>query len=58
MMENGVFMVHFNSIDDRKRGMDAGPILYDRKPVIVKCWSVDFDILAENVKLVPSWIKL
>lgn len=34
--------------------MEAGPILYDGKPVIVKEWHPDIDVNAGNVKVVPT----
>lgn len=32
--------------------------MYDNKPVIIKSWSLDIDLLSETVKVVPTWIKL
>lgn len=31
---------------------------YDRKPVIVKNWSPDLDLLAKEVKVVHTWVRL
>ncbi|XP_048489906.1 uncharacterized protein LOC125491874 [Beta vulgaris subsp. vulgaris] len=55
---NGVFVVRFRTVEGRKLAMKAGPILYDHKPVIMKEWSADLDLLKETVTLVPTWIRL
>lgn len=57
VMDNGVFMVMFRLKDDKERAQAAGPILYDRKPVIVKSWHRDLDLNAEDIKVVPTCIK-
>lgn len=57
MLENGVFMVKFHTIKDNERELEAGPILYDSKPVIVKRWTPKLDITLENVKVVPTWTR-
>lgn len=54
MMENGMFIVRFHSIASKNKAMEAGPILYDGKPVIVKEWHPDIDVNGGNVKVVPT----
>ena len=36
MMNNGVFVVRFKTVEDKMKGMQGGSILYDRKPVIMQ----------------------
>lgn len=36
MLENDMFMVRFRTVDSKNLAINAGPILYDDKPVIVK----------------------
>ena len=36
MKMNGVFVVRFRTQDGKQQAIDAGPILYDKKPVIIK----------------------
>ncbi|XP_048503012.1 uncharacterized protein LOC104908412 [Beta vulgaris subsp. vulgaris] len=50
MGSNGVFVVRFRSMEGKQKAVDDGPILYDRKPVIVKNWSPKLDLMAEEVK--------
>ncbi|XP_057246796.1 uncharacterized protein LOC104899352 [Beta vulgaris subsp. vulgaris] len=37
--------------------MDAGPVLYDNKPVIMKQWTPEMDLLKEEIKVVPTWVR-
>ena len=37
---NGVFVVRFCNLEGKKLAMEVGPILYDKKPVIMKEWSI------------------
>lgn len=38
--------------------LDAGPNLYERKPIIMKNYTSELDLLAEIVKVVPIWIRM
>ncbi|XP_048496435.1 uncharacterized protein LOC125495687 [Beta vulgaris subsp. vulgaris] len=58
MLENGVFVVRFHSEDNKTRAVEAVPILFDRKPVIMKHWAPDVDLRKEDVKVVPTWIRM
>ncbi|XP_048502915.1 uncharacterized protein LOC125498703 [Beta vulgaris subsp. vulgaris] len=57
-MKSDMFMVRFHNVDSKNQVLEAGPILYDRKPVIVKEWTPNVDITADSLKMVPTWIKL
>ncbi|XP_048502886.1 uncharacterized protein LOC125498678 [Beta vulgaris subsp. vulgaris] len=58
MGENGVFVVRFHNMEDKNRALENGPILFDRKPVIMKHWASYVDLRKEDVKVVPTWIRL
>lgn len=32
--------------------------MYDKKPVLMKSWTPDLDLSSEQVKVVPTWIRL
>lgn len=53
MMSNGVFVVRFLNKDDMMKALNDGPILFDRKPVIMKEWSPDLDLLNVDVPGLP-----
>lgn len=38
--------------------LDAGPNLYERKPIIMKNYTSELDLLAEIVKVMPIWIRM
>lgn len=50
MMKSSLFMVRFHSIDCKNQALEAGPILYDSKHVIVNEWTLDMDLNVGNVK--------
>lgn len=39
LLKNGAFMVKFRNIDGRNKAIEAGPVLFDSKPVIMKPWA-------------------
>ena len=58
MMDNGVFVVRFRTVECKQKAVEMEPILDDRKPVIVTDWTPDFDLQKIDVKHVPTWIRL
>lgn len=58
MMENGVFVVRFQTTGDKNRAVEVGPIMFDKLPIIMKHWAPDLDLRKEDVMVVPSWIRL
>lgn len=57
MMENEVFVVRFRTNEAKEKAMEGSPILYDRKPIIMKEWSPDLNLREEDIKVVPTWVK-
>lgn len=53
MPKNGVFIVRFRTNDDNEKTIVAGT-----KPLIVKRWNPEMDLNAEDVKVVPTWVRL
>lgn len=49
MRDKRVFMVRFRSEGEKVKAMEASPIFYDGKPVIMKEWTPDLDVLAEDI---------
>lgn len=58
LIAKGVFIVRFNSFENRNKVLDDGIPMFDRKPVIVKPWSADLDIKKLDVNSVPIWVRL
>ncbi|XP_074305762.1 uncharacterized protein LOC141640984 [Silene latifolia] len=51
------FLVRFKDIKDKEVVLMAGYYMFDNKPLIVKPWTENIDLLKEDVKLVPAWIR-
>ncbi|XP_074314191.1 uncharacterized protein LOC141649398 [Silene latifolia] len=48
----------FKEIKDKEAILAAGYHMFDNKPLIVRPWQVDVDLLKEDVKIVPAWVRL
>ncbi|XP_074286646.1 uncharacterized protein LOC141611891 [Silene latifolia] len=57
-LDNGMFIVRFQKSAGRDALLKAGYYLFDNKPVIIKPWSVDMELVKEKVDVVPVWVKL
>ncbi|XP_074283267.1 uncharacterized protein LOC141607821 [Silene latifolia] len=57
-LPNRVFLVRFKEVKDREAILAAGYHMFDINPLIVKPWQVDVDLLKEDVKVVPAWVRL
>ena len=56
-MNAGFTIVKFRDISTRDLVLESGVIHFDRKPVILRPWSIDIDTL-RLVKSVPVWVRL
>ncbi|XP_062113307.1 uncharacterized protein LOC133824440 [Humulus lupulus] len=56
-LNNGFTLVKFRDEVTRDLVLEVGVLHFDRKPVIVKPWSIDLDTL-KAVKSVPLWVRL
>ncbi|XP_074277799.1 uncharacterized protein LOC141601417 [Silene latifolia] len=50
-LPNRVFLVRFKDIKDKEAVLMAGYHMFDNKPLIVKPWTENIDLLKEDVKL-------
>ena len=57
-IDQGTFLIHFNSENDIQSAMSKGLILFDKPPVILKKWSPDLKLQKEEVQNVDIWIRL
>ncbi|XP_021764014.1 uncharacterized protein LOC110728680 [Chenopodium quinoa] len=57
-MPDGVFLVRFGSIEGRDASMNAGPMLFDRKPLIVRKRKPRINLREEKISTVPVWVRL
>ncbi|XP_074298451.1 uncharacterized protein LOC141629330 [Silene latifolia] len=57
-LPNGIFLVRFKSKEKQLEVVRNGHLMFDSKPVIVKEWSPDVELIKHDVKLIPIWMKL
>ncbi|XP_074288696.1 uncharacterized protein LOC141613853 [Silene latifolia] len=57
-LPNGIFLVRFKELKDKEAVLSAGYHMFDNKPLIVKPWPVDVNLLKEDVKVVHAWVIL
>ncbi|KAJ8451704.1 hypothetical protein Cgig2_018338 [Carnegiea gigantea] len=57
-IDQGAFLIRFNSENDLQSTMSRGPILFDKHPVILKKGSPDLNLRKEEVQSVDIWIRL
>ncbi|XP_074265051.1 uncharacterized protein LOC141587467 [Silene latifolia] len=57
-LDNGVFLVRFTKNEDRDALLQSGYYLYDNKPIVIKPWTVDIELVKAKVDVVPVWVKL
>ncbi|XP_074288729.1 uncharacterized protein LOC141613886 [Silene latifolia] len=57
-MDNGIFLVRFKHIESRDALLQSGYYMFDNKPIVIKPWNPDVDLIKEVVDEVPVWVKL
>ncbi|XP_074276997.1 uncharacterized protein LOC141600652 [Silene latifolia] len=55
---NGVFLVRFKSAAAKDQVLRQGHFLFDNKPLIVRPWSEEVELVKTDVKDVPVWIRI
>lgn len=54
----GLFLIRFTTVENCQKIINGDPQFFDSKPLIVKLWNLDMEILKEDIKTVPIWIRL
>ncbi|XP_074305375.1 uncharacterized protein LOC141640494 [Silene latifolia] len=57
-LDNGIFIVRFTKFQSREALLNSGYYLFENKPVIIKPWDVDMDLVKEKVDVVPVLVRL
>ncbi|KAL2943449.1 Lipoyl synthase mitochondrial [Bienertia sinuspersici] len=50
-------MVRFRTIKQMNDAFNGGPQFSDSKPLIMKPWHADMEILKDELKTIPIWIR-
>ncbi|XP_074265884.1 uncharacterized protein LOC141588336 [Silene latifolia] len=57
-LPNDIFLVRFKSKEKQLEVVRNGHLMFDSKPVIVKEWTPDVELIKHDVQLIPIWMKL
>ncbi|XP_074282984.1 uncharacterized protein LOC141607526 [Silene latifolia] len=57
-LPNGIFLVRFNTKEQQQLVLKNGHLIFDNKPVIIKEWMPDAELLKHDVSRVPIWMKI
>lgn len=58
MMANGIYLVRFRSKESCEKVLNAGPLLFDSRPVVIKRWEPGIILENEKISKVLVWIRL
>lgn len=58
LVNKGVFLVRFNSMEEREKIVEEGVLMFDKKTVVIRPWKADIDISKEGMDKVPIWVRL
>lgn len=53
----GVYLVRFHSKENMLNVCNGDHLFFDSKPLIMKPWSPEIDIMKDDIKTFPLWIK-
>ncbi|XP_058774346.1 uncharacterized protein LOC131648621 [Vicia villosa] len=56
--EAGYFIVRFKDSEDQSKVMEQGPYFIYGKPLFLKYWTMDFELKANLLRVLPLWITL
>ncbi|KAL2896887.1 Phenylalanine--tRNA ligase alpha subunit [Bienertia sinuspersici] len=57
-IDKGMFLIRFQSMENRDKVLAMGRVFFDYKPVILKAWHVDMEINKEDIQIIPIWVQL
>ncbi|KAL2923996.1 hypothetical protein RDABS01_015487 [Bienertia sinuspersici] len=57
-IKRGMFLVRFNSMENRDKVMNMDRLFFDSKPVVLKPWHLDIDVTQDEIKRIPIWVHM
>nr|XP_009763858.1 PREDICTED: uncharacterized protein LOC104215701 [Nicotiana sylvestris]XP_016502568.1 PREDICTED: uncharacterized protein LOC107820743 [Nicotiana tabacum] len=54
--DDGYFIYRFESEQDKASIMENGPYTYNNRPLILKTWTLEFQMTKEPICLIPLWV--
>uniref|UniRef100_A0A803Q962 CCHC-type domain-containing protein n=1 Tax=Cannabis sativa TaxID=3483 RepID=A0A803Q962_CANSA len=58
LLAKGIFIIRFQSLEQRDIVLQQGYVFFDRKPMVMKPWNPIDDFTKEEVTNVPTWVQL
>lgn len=56
VLKKGVFIVRFLTMEQRYKILEGNFDFFDGKPLIVKVWDPEMNIMKEDFNVLPTWI--
>ncbi|XP_074299406.1 uncharacterized protein LOC141630497 [Silene latifolia] len=57
-LDNGIFLVRFTKFENREALLNSGYYMFDNKPVVIRPWFPETELIKEKVDIVPVWARL
>ncbi|XP_074310090.1 uncharacterized protein LOC141645569 [Silene latifolia] len=57
-LPNGIFLVHFKTLEMQQKALQSEQLMFDNKPVFIHEWNADAELVKQEISEVPIWIKL
>ncbi|XP_062080776.1 uncharacterized protein LOC133785571 [Humulus lupulus] len=58
LLSYGVFLIRFETIEDRDEVLNGGYIFLNKRPMVMKAWDPNTNFKKEDVRTVPIWIQI
>ena len=58
MVERGLFIVRFHTMENKNKVVQGGYPFFDGKPVIIKAWNQEVDFKRDEIRQIFLWIQL
>ena len=58
VLKKGMFIVQFCTMDKRDEILAVTNYFFDGKPLILKTWVPDMDVIKQSFDVLPTWVQL
>ncbi|KAL2900301.1 Carboxyethyl-arginine beta-lactam-synthase, partial [Bienertia sinuspersici] len=57
-LPEGMYLIRFNSMENRDKVLQHEKPFFDSKPLILKPWMEDMDFMQDEIKKIPIWMQV
>ncbi|KAL2901261.1 Ribosomal RNA small subunit methyltransferase C [Bienertia sinuspersici] len=57
-LPKGMYLIRFNTMENRDKVLHHERPFFDSKPMILKPWSEDMDFMQDDIKAIPIWMQV